>query len=308
MVAGPSAVMLAASSATGSSTGISGLIGQLLDQFVKSGQQDVLNLVNSYLLTTVDTTRPGGHPLTGNPTLAGLAQDVRLAGDALLGLALVALAVRGMLDRSVESQYDLRSALPRGLVALVLMNASLTLTQMAIDLSNALSSFAADLSSAAMPWSAPLSSSAVQDPSLAADLFQVVVVLALVVVLAILGFAYVVRMAVLEVLIVSAPLAGLALILPATRGLARAWARLFVVAVFMQPAQLLVLSVAAATGLASGSGLAADIVALAALWVCLKVPAFLARAVASQGPVGSIGHVMALHARRLPLPPAVQGW
>ena len=125
-----------------------------------------------------------------------------------------------------------------------------------------------------MPWTDPLSTSALTSSSLAQDLFEIVVVLALVVTVALLAISYVIRMAVLQVLIATAPLAALATILPETRGYARTWGRLFVVALFMQAAQVMVLRVATVTGLAAGSGLAATLYALAALWVSLKVPRF----------------------------------
>jgi hypothetical protein len=286
---------------------LAGLLAQLLTQFVKSGRQDVLNLLNSYLLTTVDTTRPGNHPLTSNPTLASLNHDLCLAGDALLALLVVILAVRAMLDHSLVSQYDLRTALPRVLAVVVLMNLSLPLIQAAIDLNNALSDFASGLGGGSTPWSGPLATSALQSSSLASDLFQVLVLLVLVVVVAVLGFAYVIRMAVLQVLIVTAPFAALALILPDTRRLARAWGRLLSVALFMQAAQILVLSIATATGLAAGSGLAADIYALAAIWVTLKVPSFLAQALASGGPLDALTQGLVLQARRIPVPSPARG-
>ncbi len=288
-------------------TGLAGLIGQLLTQFVQSGRDDVLNLLSTYLVGTVDPSRPGGTALTSDPALAALNHDVSLAGDALLALVVIALAVRSILDRSLDSQHDLRAALPLVLVALVLMNASLTLAQMAIDLNNAMSSFASGMGSGSMPWSGPLAQSALKSSSLASDLFEVVVLLALVIVVAILGFAYVIRMAILQVLIVTAPLAAMAIILPSTRGLARAWGRLFAVALFMQPAQLVVLGIAAATGLASSSGLAADIYALATLWITLKVPGFLARAIGPDSSIAGITRGIAVQVRHLPIPAPAQG-
>jgi hypothetical protein len=153
-----------------------------------------------------------------------------------------------------------------------------------------------------MPWTDPLSTSALTSSSLAQDLFEIVVVLALVVTVALLAISYVIRMAVLQVLIAIAPLAALATILPETRGYGRTWDRLFVVALFMQAAQVMVLRVATVTGLAPGSGLAATLYALAALWVSLKVPGFLAAAARVPADVAAIGSGLADQARRIPLP------
>ena len=289
------------------STDLGGLIGQLLKQFSSNGRDDVLGLLDHYLFSTVDVARPGSQPLTSNPALAGLNHDFSLAGDALLAVVVVFAALRAILDRSLYSQYDLRAMVPRLLVAVILMHASLSLTQMAIDLNNALTSFAAGAGGSPMPWTDPLAPSALGSSSLAQDLFQIVMVLALVVTVALLAISYVIRMAVLQVLIASAPLAALATILPETRGFARAWGRLFIVAVFMQAAQVTVLRVATVTGLAAGTGLAATLYALAALWVSLKVPSFLASTARIPGSVGAWGSEAAQQLRRIPLPLPARG-
>ena len=286
---------------------LGGIIGQLLSQFSSSGRNDVLNLLNQYLFSTVDLSRPGSQPLTANPALAGLNHDFSLAGDTLLVLVVVVMAVRAILDRSLYSQHGIRVLAPRVLVAVILMHASLSLIQMAIDLNNALAGFAAGAGGNPMPWTDPLSPSALTSSSLAQDLFEVVVVLALVVTVGLLAVSYVIRMAVLQVLIASAPLAALAAILPETNGYARTWGRLFVVALFMQAAQVTVLRVATVTGLAAGSGLAASLYALAALWVTLKVPSFLAAAARIPGGIGAIGAELATQARRVPLPLPARG-
>ncbi|MGA2282228.1 MAG: conjugal transfer protein TrbL family protein [Candidatus Dormibacteria bacterium] len=286
---------------------LGGIIGQLLSQFSSSGRNDVLNLLNQYLFSTVDVSRAGSQPLTANPALAGLNHDFSLAGDTLLVLVVVVMAVRAILDRSLYSQHGIRVLVPRVLVAVILMHASLSLIQMAIDLNNALAGFAAGAGGNPMPWTDPLSPSALTSSSLAQDLFEVVVVLALVVTVGLLAVSYVIRMAVLQVLIASAPLAALAAILPETNGYARTWGRLFVVSLFMQAAQVTVLRVATVTGLAAGSGLAASLYALAALWVTLKVPSFLAAAARIPGGIGAIGAELATQARRVPLPLPARG-
>jgi len=286
---------------------LGGIIGQLLSQFSSSGRNDVLNLLNQYLFSTVDVSRAGSQPLTANPALAGLNHDFSLAGDTLLVLVVVVMAVRAILDRSLYSQHGIRVLVPRVLVAVILMHASLSLIQMAIDLNNALAGFAAGAGGNPMPWTDPLSPSALTSSSLAQDLFEVVVVLALVVTVGLLAVSYVIRMAVLQVLIASAPLAALAAILPETNGYARTWGRLFVVSLFMQAAQVTVLRVATVTGLAAGSGLAASLYALAALWVTLKVPSFLAAAARIPGGIGAIGAGLATQARRVPLPLPARG-
>ncbi len=289
------------------SSTLGGLIGQLLSQFSSSGRNDVLGLLDRYLFSTVDVSRPGSQPLTSNEALTGLNHAFCLAGDTLLVLVVVVVAVRAILDRSLYSQYDFRAILPRALVGVIAMHASLYLIQMAVDLNNALTSFAAGAGGGSMPWTDPLSSSALASSSVAQDLFEVVVVLALVVTVSLLAIAYVVRMAVLQLLIATAPLAGLATILPETRGYARTWGRLLVVALFMQAAQVTVLRVATVTGLAAGSGLGATLYALATLWISLKVPRFLASAAQAPGSIAAIGSGLVQQARRIPLPLPARG-
>ena len=289
------------------STSLGEVIGQLLSDFSASGRNDVLSLLQRYLFSTVDVSHPGSQPLTDNAALAGLNYDASRAGDALLALVVVVMGLRAVMERSLTSEHTLRALLPKVLVGAILMHTSLTLIQMAIDLNNALTGFAVGAGGNPMPWTDPLSTSALTSSSLAQDLFEVVVVLALVVTVALLAISYVIRMAVLQVLIGTAPLAALATILPETRGYARTWGRLFVVALFMQAAQVMVLRVATVTGLAAGSGLAATLYALAALWVCLKVPGFLASAARVPGSIGAIASGLAEQARRIPLPLPARG-
>ncbi len=289
------------------SSTVGGLIGQLLSEFSSSGRNDVLQLLDRYLFSTVDVSQRGSQPLTSNPALINVNHAFCLAGDTLLVLVVVVVAVRAILDRSLYSQYDFRAMLPRVLVGVIVMHASLYLIQMAIDLNTALTSFAAGAGGGSMPWTDPLSSSALASSSLAQDLFEIVVVLALVVTVSLLAIGYVVRMAVLQLLIATAPLAGLATILPETRGFSRTWGRLLVVALFMQAAQVTVLRVATVTGLAEGSGLGATLYALATLWVSLKVPRFLASAAQAPGSFASIGSGLVQQARRIPLPLPVRG-
>ena len=289
------------------STDLGGVIGQLLSDFSSSGRNDVLSLLNRYLFSTVDVSRPGSQPLTANAALAGLNHAASTAGDVLLALVVVVIAMRAVVERNLHSEHALRALLPKVLVGVILMHTSLGLIQMAIDLNNALAGFAVGAGGNPMPWTDPLSTSALTSSSLAQDLFEIVVVLGLVVTVALLAISYVIRMAVLQVLITTAPLAALATILPETRGYAQAWGRLFVVALFMQAVQVMVLRVATVTGLTAGSGLAETLYALAALWVCLKVPGFLASAARIPGSIGAIGSGLADQARRLPLPLPARG-
>jgi hypothetical protein len=176
----------------------------------------------------------------------------------------------------MRSKYDLKVILPRVLLAVVLAHGSLLFMQMTVDLNNALDRVAlalgGPLNSDTLPWSPSMSPDTIARLVGGQDLFEAVLIVALVVAMAILVLAYVVRAALLNVLIVTAPLAALLSIVPDTRTHARTWPRLFFGTVFMQAVQLIILRVAVTTEFNSQGGLITTVYALATLWLLLKVP------------------------------------
>lgn len=279
-------------------SGLGGMLTHLLGHFVETGRDDILHLLDRYLFVTVDSSRPGLLPLTSNAHLAGINGALAIAGDSLLVAVMLVSSLRSMFERSLRARYSLKVMLPRVLLAVIMMHGSLLFIQMALDLNNALSHFALGLGGGDMPWAGPLGSAFIQQLSLSQDLFHIVVALALVIAVVILGLAYIVRMAVLNVLIVTAPLAALASTLPETRSYARTWLRLFLVAVFMQALQIVVLRVAMVTGLAADTGLASTLYALATLWVTLKVPGALNTASHLESKAKTLGHELERHVRK----------
>jgi hypothetical protein len=251
---------------------ITGLIGH----FVSVARVDLGGVLDRFLFRTVDPTVSGNRPVTGNPNLARLNFGLTLAVDALIGVVIVLSSLRSMFERSLEARYELKAILPRVLVAVVLAHGSLLFMQMAIDLNNALGGVALSLGTPVngdnLPWAPSLSPPQVAGLISSQDLFQVVMAAALVVAMAILVLAYVIRTALLNVLIVTAPLAALLAILPDTRSHARSWVRLFTGTVFMQAVQLVVLRVAITTEFDTSGGLVNTVYALATLWLLLKVP------------------------------------
>ena len=270
------------------------LLTRLLTHFVSSGRDDLLAVLNRYLFTTVDSSHPGMPAFTSNPVLVHLNGGLIAAADILLTAVIAFTALRSMLERSMHSLYSLRVMLPRAMVAIVLMHGSLLFSQMAIDLNNALGHVALTLADTvppdAMPWSDVLAQGAVQRLDVTQDLFQAVFVIFLVIALVILVLAYVVRTALLNILVVVAPLAALCMILPETRGYARTWVRLFTVAVFMQATQLIVLRVATATAFDKGAGLGSILYAIATLFIMLKVPGALSTAAHLETKAKTLSH------------------
>jgi hypothetical protein len=255
------------------------LLTGVLSHFIDTARGDLNSELSRYLFTTVDPTVGGSRQLTANPAVAHLNLGLAVAADVLVAGVLLYASLRSMFERTLRARYALKVVIPRMLAALALVHGSLYFMQMAIDLNNALGHVALSLGSSvtvdSMPWSGSMGAPAVQAIQASQDIFHAVFALALVVALVILVLAYVVRTALLDILIVVAPLAALCMVLPETRSYARAWLRLFMTTVFMQALQLIILRVATEVGFGSGSGIAQSLYALATLWIVLKVPGAL---------------------------------
>ena len=248
----------------------------LLGHFISVARVDMMGVLDRFLFRTVDPSVSGNRPVTANPNLANLNGGLTLAVDALVGIVILFTSLRSIFERSMRSKYDLKVIIPRVLLAVVLAHGSLLFMQMVIDLNNALGNVAISLGGPLngdnLPWSASLSPSIIAGLVSGQDLFQGVMALALVAAMAILVLAYVIRTALLNVLIVTAPLAALLTVIPDTRSHARTWLRLFLGTVFMQAVQVIILRVAVTTEFDSSGGLITTVYALATLWLLLKVP------------------------------------
>jgi hypothetical protein len=250
-----------------------------LARFVDGARNDIENELDRRLFNTVDLSVPGMRPLTTNPSLRRLNLSLAVAADVLLGAVVLFAALRSIFERSLRSHYSLKMMFPKLLLAIVLVHFSLPLMQMGIDLNNALCVTVLQLGNQmrvdGMPWSPSLAPDTVAHISATDDIFHGAFCLVVVVALVILVLAYVLRHALLQVLIVCAPIAALCTCLPETRGYARSWLRLFTVTVFMQAVQLLILRVATVVAVEGGGGLVQSLEALATLFLMLKVPGAL---------------------------------
>ena len=282
-------------------SGATELVTRLLARLIDSGRDDLMRLLDRYLFSTVDTTH-GGAAFTANPSLRPLNGGLAVAGDLLLTVVIIVASLRGMFERSLRAKYTLKVVVPRALLAVVLMHGSALFMQMFIDLSNALAHVALHLGdgepTSGLPWSAPLSPASTLAIVNGKDLFQGVFAIALLVAVCILAFAYVVRSALLSVLLVIAPLAALCTTLPETRGYALTWSRIFIAGLFMQPVQLIVLRVAIAIDLGPGAGVFSTFYALATLWIMLKVPGAMSTASHMETKAHTAGHELLRHAEK----------
>jgi Conjugal transfer protein TrbL len=256
------------------------LLTGALVHFVDGARADLEQVLQRYLFRTVDTAAPGARALTDNPGLRRLNLGLVVAADLLLTAVLLVACLRGVFERTgLRARYSLKVVMPRLLLAVVLVHFSMPLLAMALDLDNALCAVAQSLGDElrvdGLPWSPVIGAPAVTRMSLGQDLFHAIFAVAVVIGLVILVLAYVVRHALLCVLIVVAPLAGLCTVLPDTRGYARGWMRLLSVTVLMQPVQLIVLRVAEVVAIDAGGGVVQSLYALATLFLMLKVPGAL---------------------------------
>jgi hypothetical protein len=274
------------------------LLTGVLSHLIATARTDLNTELTRYLFSTVDPTGSGVRALTANPAVARLNGSLALVADVLVAVVLLYASLRTIFERSIHASYGLQVVIPRVMAALVMVHGSIYFIQMAIDLNNAMGNVARSLggplTTDTLPWSASMSAATVAIIQGSQDLFHAIFALGVVVAVVILVLSYVVRTALLEVLIVLAPLAALCSVLPDTRHYAFTWLRLFMVAVFMQAVQLIILRVATAVGFGAGSGIAESMFALATLWIVIKVPGTLHAATH----VERHGHIALRHVQR----------
>jgi hypothetical protein len=251
----------------------------VLSHFIATARTDLNSQLGRYLFTTVDPTASGTRPLTANPAIAHLNGALALVADVLVAAVVLYASLRSIFEHSIRARYALHLVIPRVMAAIVMVHGSIYFIQMAVDLNNAIGGVAETLGGPftvdTLPWSGSMSAATVSIIQGSQDLFHAIFAIGVVVAVVILVLSYVIRTAMLDILVVLAPLAALCSVLPDTRRYASTWLRLFMVAVFMQAIQLIILRVATSVGFGAGSGVAESLFALAILWIVLKVPGTL---------------------------------
>ena len=238
---------------------------QPLAVVLKDGIDLLLALWFKFVLSTTDFET--GRDFVGSAAIKSFEPTVQLVADSLLVLVVVWASYRIMWGHGVRSQYTARVLLPRVFLAGVLINFSQPMFQAAVTASNTLCSVITHFQT--IPdWSSWWHTFTVNPQD---SVFEVVSTAGLVLGYDVLAVAYIVRYTVLIALAISAPFAGLLLVLPETAHLAKMWRKLFVTNLLMQPAQLLVIAIG--FGLEnSGFNPLRHAFALAALLVVFKVP------------------------------------
>jgi hypothetical protein len=228
----------------------------------------VLNVWFRFILST--TNFETGKEFISNSTIQRYQPSVQLLCDSALVVIAMWGSFRIMWGHGLRSQYTARILLPRLLMGAVLINFSQTLIQMVIEASNtmchALQSFAT-FDDPRIWWA-----NFAMTPT--GGTWEIVTTAALALGYDILAIAYLVRYAILIVLAISAPIAGLLFALPETHHLSKMWASHFMTNLFMQPIQLFVLSVGFALE-RDGASPVHHLFALASLLIVFKVPGAL---------------------------------
>ena len=221
-----------------------------------------------FILSTTDFE--SGRDFITNVTIQQLEPKVQVVADAALVVITLWASYRIMWGHGLRSQYTARILLPRLLLGVVLINFSLPLFQMVVAASNGICEAIKSLGTIGDPsawWSA-----LAKDPTQGA--WEIVTTVVLAAGYDVLAITYLVRYAVLIVLAITAPLAGLFFMLPETHHISKMWASHFTTNLFMQPAQLFVLAIGFALERA-GATPVHHLFALASLLIVFKVPGAL---------------------------------
>ena len=242
-----------------------------------------------------------GHTLLATPNVTAQSRVGQLwqmsegIADSFLVLFVLIGGAIVMGHETIQTRTAIKDVLPRIVVAAVAVNASLSLAGLVISTADSLSQ--AVLGQGVDPAQAAVVLRQLVLGSLADGGIFVVLLGGVVAVLAIVLLAtYIVRLALVVLLIVAAPICLVCHALPQTEGLARLWWRAFAGTLAVQVAQSLVLVTAlrvflasggpANLGIASTGGLVDLLVSACLCWVLVKIPSWVSRMVFS----GSRGH------------------
>ena len=251
----------------------SGLVTGFFNNLINDIRDSIGTSVESYLLSTHDISTLIPRPLTEEPALQAMFHLTLAIADLLLVLIFTWAFLRSQWERSFRAHYTLKVVLPRAMAAIAMAHFALLFGQMAIDLNNAL---------VHAVWTQPLPGGAPRLPwtfaltnGFGLPLFEIAIRLAIAVMLVIVAFTYVVRFALLAVLLAVAPLASMCMILPETKRYAQSWLRLFLLTVFMQFGQVLVLRFASLFADQVGGRPLEALYGVAVLYLLIKVPGLM---------------------------------
>lgn len=220
-------------------------------------------------LNFISQTPPAGS--YASPTVIGLWGTVRTIANIALALVALWAGFNLIVREHIAAPYhEAMQLLPRLVLGALLANTSLAWAQLAIDVNNALCQA---IGSASLPaWD--------QADSATQLLADVIAILIYLVTSLLLLLQMLMRLALIDVLLVAAPLGLLCWVLPQTQGWARLWSSTFFGAVFTQFVQVLALKLGASlltelAQMAPDASLLAVFLGIAVLALTLKIPGLM---------------------------------
>jgi hypothetical protein len=288
------------SGGTQSSPGLFDITGHI-EAAIDDWFRDVVTSALDPILTLLGHTLLATPNVTAQSRVGQLWQMTEGIADAFLVLFVLVGGAIVMGHETVQTRTAIKDILPRIVVAAVAVNASLSLAGLAISTADSLSQ--AVLGQGVDPSQAAVVLRQLVLGSLADGGIFVVLLGGVVAVLAIILLAtYIVRLALVILLIVAAPVCLVCHALPQTEGLAKLWWRAFAGTLAVQVAQSLVLVTAlrvflasggpANLGIASTGGLVDLLVSACLCWVLVKIPGWVSRVVFSGSRGGGLGRVV----------------
>lgn len=258
---------------------------------VTAAFKPILDLLSRTLLATPQlTSDPGLHRLW----LINLG-----IADSLLGLLILAGGATVMGYETLQTRLAAKELAPRIVVAGIAANVSLAVLGLAISLADALAHavLAGTSSTQAVNGLSKLILG-----SVAGNIFLTLVAAVVAVLAAVLLGTWLLRLVLVVLLVISAPLALICHVLPATEGLAKLWWRATTGTLLVQVAQSLVLVTALRVylpggglshlGVSAGGGLVNLLVAGCLCWVMVRIPTWTSRLVFTSRSSGGVGRTI----------------
>jgi hypothetical protein len=243
-------------------------IGQALLEAVRGFVDWALGFGDSSLNFVTRTPAEGSY---GSPTVRAMWDFSRALVNVLLAVIVMWGGFNIMVKEHTRSPYhEVMELLPRLILGALAANLTLEFARFLIDANNALSAAVGQVTLPGYDVATPTQEGvALIFTALAYGVVAILLVLQMLM-----------RLALIDLLIILAPVAALLWVLPQTQGWARWWANLFPVVVFQQAIQMMVLRLGSAlmVELTPGSlsnALLTLLLGIAVCWLTLKVPSLL---------------------------------
>jgi hypothetical protein len=265
------------------------LIGQAMLEAIRGFVDWALGMGGSSLNFVTRTPAEGTYD---SPTVRSLYDFSRAIVNVALAVVVMWGAFNVIIKEHTRSPYhEAMELLPRVILAALAANLTIEFARMLIDINNALAAGVGDVGLPGYDQATPSQE----------GLALIFTAVAYGIVAVLLVFQMLMRLALLAMLIVLGPIAALLWVLPQTQQWTRWWTDLFVITVFQQAVQVMVLAlgIALMVELTPGSvsnALLTMLLGLAVCWLTLKVPSLLRSARSQAGVTNVLTFAMATHA------------